>query len=121
MSLRCLRVFVWSTAALPLGWLALFWLFVLRARLALGVWPQPYQPDPKDLGFDVHHVLIALLMPLILVTPVVLAPWAALCRRWLRAAGLRPWLLVSVSLALSATAIALARTDPGRFLEWYFD
>ena len=121
MNPRIVRKLVWSVAALPLAWLGFIWLYVLRARLALGAWPQPYRPDPKDLGFDVHHLLIGLLMPLVFVTPVVLAPWTVLCRKWLREAGLRPWLIVSVSLALSATAFALARMDPGRFVEWYCD
>ena len=121
MDPRFVRWLVWSTAALPLAWLGLFWLYVLRARLALGAWPQPYRPDPKDLGFDLHHVLIALLLPLPFVTPLVLASWTVLGRGWLRAAHVRPWLALSVGLALSAGVFALARLDPGRFVEWYCD
>jgi hypothetical protein len=39
-------------AAYPLAWLALLYAFVVRARLHLGHWPTPYQPDPKDLGLQ---------------------------------------------------------------------
>jgi ABC-type dipeptide/oligopeptide/nickel transport system permease component len=121
MDPRIVRWFVWSVAALPLAWFGLFWLYVLRARLALGVWPQPYQPDPKDLGFGLHHDLIALAMPLVLVTPMALAIWALLFRRWLHEAGVRPWLAPSVGLALSAAMLALVYLDPGHFVAWYFD
>ena len=55
------RIVVGATS--PFLWLALLYSFVLRARLHLGVWPYPYQPDPKSLGFDVHHLAIYLGVP----------------------------------------------------------
>ena len=42
-------------AVYPLLWLNAFALFVIRARLILGRWPSPYNPDPKDLGMDLHY------------------------------------------------------------------
>lgn len=47
-------------AASPMLWLVLFYSFVCRARLQLGVWPRPYQPDPKNIGFELHHLAVYL-------------------------------------------------------------
>jgi hypothetical protein len=59
-----LAVLMWSLASAPLVWLLLFGLFILRARVTLGRWPAPYQPDPRDLGFDLHHAAIVAGIPL---------------------------------------------------------
>ena len=45
-------------ATYPISWLSLFYFFVLRARFHLGHWPEPYHPDPKELGITVHHQAI---------------------------------------------------------------
>lgn len=42
----------------PLGWLVLFALFVLRTYLKLGHLPSYNNPDPKDLGFSIHHSIV---------------------------------------------------------------
>lgn len=39
----------------PLSWIVLFLLFVLRAYFKLGRIPFYGNPDPKDLGFEIHH------------------------------------------------------------------
>ena len=57
-------------------WFAAFWLFVLRARLALGRWPFPYDPDPKDLGFFIHYYFLVLgfaWVPASIITLLVIA------------------------------------------------
>lgn len=54
------RFISWCRLA-PLLLILLFTGFCLRATLALGRLPTPYQPDPKDLDFDIHHSAIALL------------------------------------------------------------
>ncbi len=59
-----------STATI-LVQLALFYGFVLRARFALGRWPEPYRPDPKQLGFSVHSVVVILGGFLTVLTPAL--------------------------------------------------
>ena len=61
-----LEAWLWGLASVPAVWLIAFGLFVLRARLSLGRWPAPYQPDPKDLGFDFHYTAVVAGMPLML-------------------------------------------------------
>jgi hypothetical protein len=110
----------WILVALPFAWFPALYAFVLRARLALGRWPSPYQPDPKDLGFGAHHAAIALLLSASMLAgaPVLLA----LFIRGHAQLSVRRWL---VGLGLYALGFALilgmAWLDPGHFIEWYFD
>ncbi len=111
---------LWACALIPAAGLFAFYSFVARARLALGVWPQPYRPDPKDLGFVLHHELVWLLLGAALLSPVALG-LSLLLRRTALLRG-RP-----VRRALSVFAVgyllvcfALVK-DPGAFLEWLAD
>jgi hypothetical protein len=110
---------VWGLAAIPFLWMAAFWTFVLRARVALGEWPAPYRPDPKDLGFDIHYVLLVAGMPLALAAAIV-AP-ALLLRP--RAEGRSRRQIAAALLALAGGAILIAwgQIDPGSFLYWFGD
>lgn len=47
-------------ATCPLMMLISLYSFVLRARIQLGRWPAPYNPDPKNLGFDLHYLQITM-------------------------------------------------------------
>src|SRR5688572_9267177 len=51
---------IYALAAIPLLWVAWFYLYVLRQRIHLGFWPLPSHPDPKDAGYALHHVSIYL-------------------------------------------------------------
>jgi hypothetical protein len=42
----------------PLVWPLLLLSYGLRAALVLGYWPQYDQPDPKELGFIIHHQIV---------------------------------------------------------------
>ncbi len=113
------RRLTWILAAYPLGWLGLFYSFVMRARGTLGFWPTPYRPDPKELGFTFHHLAIELglvalpVMALGVLALVLLVPRAADGRRnW----GALVWAIASVALVL-----ALGRIDPGNYFEWFAD
>jgi hypothetical protein len=106
------------TAAYPLLWLAVFYAFVLRARFALGHWPLPYRPDPKIMGFDLHHKAIWLglvAMPFFLVMSVL---GAAMGRKKM---GLRVTPLLATACFGALAVIILARFDPGEFFEWFAD
>jgi hypothetical protein len=110
-------VLTWSLAATPVAWLALFGLFILRARLALGAWPQPYTPDPKDLGFDLHHAALVLGMPLMFTAVLAVTALAFLGHRGVRRSRLAP-LTAAVGLGV---VLLLARIDPGNVFMWLGD
>ena len=108
---------MWSLASAPLAWLFLFGLFILRARLTLGRWPAPYQPDPKDLGFDLHHAAIVAGIPLMFTAVLCVI---ALTFRMHDRPG-RPWLLRATAVAGLIAVILLARADPGYVFTWLGD
>ena len=106
------------TSSLPLLTLAVSGSFVLRARFALGYWPQPARPDPAELGFGVHWFLAQLSVG---VSPafwcwlllVVLLPFVQSRGRALRLAVLTalPWFLW----------LPLGCFDLWHFVTWCFD
>lgn len=109
-----------TCAALPALALTVFYGYVLRARLSLSSWPEPYHPDPKDLGFGLHHGLVTSLLELAIASPVALV----VCLLLRRAAGLRDRRMLG-PVALFAAGYALVWgmlvVDPGRFFEWFAD
>src|SRR5687767_3123259 len=80
--------------------------YVLRARVSLGVWPEYDSPDPKALGWPIHHVLI--LVSLLAVYPSLIFSAGASCyllfRRHFRSATLI--LLITVALYLALLGLA---------------
>lgn len=121
LSPRALRFTVWALALTPALWFATFWLFVLRARLALGRWPAPYNPDPKDLGFDLHYYALLLGIAGIFSATFTLLIVTALCWREMKTAGARPLLAASVACVTLTATIVVARSDPGWFFAWFGD
>jgi hypothetical protein len=112
-----LPVLTWSLAAAPAAWLLLFALFVLRARLALGRWPAPYRPDPKDLGFSLHHTAIVVGMPLMFVAVL----WVTVLALSGRSRPGRRWLVPLIAWAGLVAVVLLARADPGGLVTWLGD
>ena len=112
-----MSLLAWGLASAPVGWLLLFGLFILRARIALGRWPAPYQPDPRDLRFHLHHVAIVAGIPLMLA--------AALCAVVLTVLvhdrPSRAWPIRLTALAGVIALIALAQADPGYVFTWLGD
>lgn len=43
---------------IPLVWILLFYLFVLRAYIHLGKMPLYNMPDPKSFNFYIHHTVV---------------------------------------------------------------
>lgn len=106
--------------ALPLIFLLALYGYYVRARLVLGVWPYPYHPDPKSLGFVVHHVLVPLSAVQMLISPLALL--GVIAFRPLTAHERSIVQRVGVAFAtLYVLTIALVRADPGRVLEWFLD
>ena len=112
-----LAVLTWSLASAPVAWLLLFGLFILRARVTLDRWPAPYQPDPKDLGFDLHHAAIVAGIP-VMFTAVLCA---IVLTFLVHDRPGRLWLLRVTAVAGLVAVIVLARTDPGYVFTWLGD
>ena len=110
-------VLMWALAAAPAAWLLLFGLFIVRARLALGRWPAPYQPDPKDLGFDLHHGAILAGMP-VMIAAVLGVTMLTLV---VHPRPGRQWVVPLAAVTGLAAVIALARIDPGHMFMWIGD
>lgn len=112
-------IYGFKVAALfPTLWLFIFLTFVLRARISLGHFPYPYNPDPKDLGFDLHAWMIYLVFLGSMAT-VVIFPLAL---RYVKQFGIRVRRIYSLIFAASWTLIVvLCVFDPGQFLTWFLD
>ncbi len=98
-----------------------FYGFVLRARLALGYWPAPYNPDPKELGFEVHSALVILgFLGAAYITPALQLLVVALAHR---GGAKRPVLLsaIGVYALLAVAGFALTRFDPWSLGDWFMD
>lgn len=106
-------------AACPLAWLALFYLFVVRARLHLGYWPAPYRPDPKDLGFTLHYWAISWGS---WAPPVAALATLALIFVGRRlAVSQRIWPALTLLVISVALVVVLVWLDPGAFFGWFAD
>lgn len=55
---KTLRLLVLTAIYYPLIDLMLFYSFVLRTTIGLGRFPQYNNPDPKELGFDIHYNIV---------------------------------------------------------------
>ena len=106
-------------AVSPLLWLVLFYSFVLRARLYLGVWPRPDQADPKDLGFEFHYLAIYLGVLAMFVATM----WAVALALVRYSPGGRPFPRLTIgSIGLGFTlVIVIAQFDPGDCIQWFLD
>jgi hypothetical protein len=101
----------------PLAWLAGFYAFVLRARLALGYWPRPYMPDPKDLGFIAHHAVLAIgltLLPALCLGALLLT--GSLWRGGQHGRGALAGGIALLSFVLTALIVVV---DPGAYISWF--
>ena len=113
-------VLVHVPTAIVVTQVASFYSFVGRARLALGRWPAPYRPDPKDLDFSSHHLLlwvgclISALTPFLLLTTYSAAATLRVSSSHLRVAA-------AVFALCYLGAATLWFVDPGKFGEWFRD
>ena len=117
-STRLRMPIVWLICLTPAGYLILFYSFVLRAQLALGYWPQPFQPDPKDLDFGMHYAAVLLGQPLWMFSPIVILLFIVLPSRLGRRKIILPVLVFGL---LYLVAWLVLRMDPGAFGYWFAD
>lgn len=106
-------------AVYPGLWLGLFYSFVLRARGTLGVWPTPDRPDPKDLGFTLHH--LALELGLVALPVAALSVLALVLLVPGSTRGGRNWPALFLTAVSTGLVITLGQVDPGHFFEWFAD
>jgi hypothetical protein len=107
-------------AAVPWLGLAVLYSYAARAWFALGHWPQPYRPDPKDLDFFVHHMLVGGGLTITMTSPLAVLLGLAL-RRWVLHRRDLPWRSLAVFAVGYGLFWALVIVDPGHVAEWYFD
>ncbi|NJR50496.1 MAG: hypothetical protein HC780_13940 [Leptolyngbyaceae cyanobacterium CSU_1_3] len=108
-----------TLAATPLLWVAWFYLYVIRQRIHLGFWPQPYRPDPKDADYAIHHLSIYLGWAVIPVIPFVVI--GLIAHRQSKDARFKGRLALGL-LALSyACYWTVVHVDPGQYWEWFLD
>lgn len=103
----------------PLAWLALFYSLVLRVRIHLGVWPWPYHPDPKDIGFNFHFLAIYYLGAMLPVLALGALVLAGVIRYFV--SDYRLWPVVAILDFSVILLIILIFFDFGRFVEWFLD
>ncbi len=103
---------------IPAIGLIIFWSFLIRARNYLGNWPYPYHPDPKSLPFDLHHYIAFVTLMLI---PFSIIPWLII---YLPKKFLFPktkWFSLILHAVPWIITLLYFFTDPGNFIEWFFD
>ncbi|HLP87941.1 MAG TPA: hypothetical protein VK184_04955 [Nostocaceae cyanobacterium] len=116
-----LSLFVWLITLVPFTSLLLFYSYVLRARLVLGRWPLPYQPDPKDLGFVIHHVIIYLSLLAVDFSLFIILIVFVLRSFNLRVRGYNYKVGAALFMITFCLWLILIKFDPGNFWEWFFD
>ena len=117
--LRCWKIATGVTILAPIGWLVLFYLFVLRARLSLGYWPRVTSPDPGDLNFGLHELFLWIS---VWIMPVCGLLWGIYL--WvfkLRDPNFR-WMSSAVAyLSMLVIFLFVVTMDPGGYLAWFAD
>jgi hypothetical protein len=120
MTLRAKQRIVSALAAVPVLWLALLYLLVIRARLHFGHWPSDSDGMAKYSSFSGQRDLIidALMYGVPLAVMAALT-WAILLRRgntdfpiW------KPLVVLTLSTGVSTLLMAI---DPGGFIIWVVD
>ena len=111
------RRFLLAAASLPVAWLAMFYLFALRARTHLGYWPRPDVDDPKDLGMALHHALIWITGPFVTLSLGALG----VLLFWEPVDGRRPWGVAAILIAANGIFVAANLMDPFQLLTWFAD
>lgn len=115
------RKFYLFLTSLPSAAVVLFYTFVIRAYFALGRFPRPYRPDPKELGFNIHMILIYLSIVLTLVGAL---PWLAVTiASWFKKSFDKKFLLIANIIYIISLIgfVIFFKFDPGRFMEWFMD
>jgi hypothetical protein len=107
-----------ALASVPIWILVDLYSLVLRARLSLGRWPRPFNPDPGDLEFRFHWLRLA--YTLVFGVPLLVALSIGLLI-WVKRSGGRIAPALTTMFCTWGIALLLWHFDPGRFFKWFFD
>lgn len=115
-----IKVLFWLICGFPALWLTMLYTFVLRARVVLGVWPRPSHPDPKDLGFEWHYLIVMLVSLLLLCSPGLLLILSAFYPKTFLTERKNQWALIFYLLTFGMVCFVVTN-DPRHFFEWFLD
>lgn len=94
--------------------------YSLRARLALGYWPEYANPDPKTLEWSLHHSLVGIVLLLMLPALIASSAWGLGLLFQRRYKSSLMIVLGSLILLIAYFLIPQISTIDN-FLAWYFD
>jgi hypothetical protein len=107
--------------SIPALALVIFYSFVIRAYMVLGKWPVFNTPDPKNLNFDIHRIIVylGLMLPF-----AAFIPWLAVtifC--WNKQLFSKSFLATSILsyVLLFTLFILIIRLDPSGYSNWFAD
>ena len=110
----------WLIALLPVLWVVALRLLAERARWRLGHWPQPYEDDPKHLGFPIHYAVVRFGLLASIYFPFILLPVAGVIARqgppWRRL-----WIYLAVGIASWSAWAAYWHFDRVGLIDWLMD
>jgi hypothetical protein len=112
-------LFALSLAAFPFIWLAIFYSFVIRAALMLERWPSYNNPDPKRLGFALHHGFLWLgliNMHGVIGAAIVVAIFCKI--KW---RDFPFFTVFSIGVGSLLVLYSVVKIDPGGFVDWFAD
>jgi hypothetical protein len=109
----------WAFTLFPAAALACFYGFVIRARFTLGRWPTYNHPDPKQLGFDLHHALVWFLLMALPLTGIVAVIYSITALVVTRQLSL--WRALWPIVVSFGIGFAIIIADPGDFFGWFAD
>ena len=103
--------------AIPVIWISLFYLFVLRAFSKLGKMPIYDLPDPKDLGYTLHHVILFFGIPVCLLA-ILIYPIITFFSRKIQPVKFKEILLYGIGVLLFIIQVYI---DPFKLQIWFTD
>ena len=115
---RLTKGLLWAGTMVPIVWLVCFYWLVLRTRELVGHWPYYAHPDPKDTGFDTHHILVLWGMLGFPVFGLAMSIFGFVMRRKSHAI---PWWLVGAPFAMALAVVIYLNVEPRHFVEWLLD
>lgn len=104
---------------IPILFIAFYVGFIVRAYVELGQLPSPHYPDPKDLGFNIHHNIVWL---------AFFASWFAIpigiigisYLHFKKELNISRGFMIAFFLSVILFAVILL-IDPYKQLEWFMD
>ena len=102
----------------PVAAFVLLAAYVVTAYTALGYWPRPNLPDPKELGFGVFHAITILAFFWAGLSATVVSIFAVVRYRQLWKEHKSGFVIWAIGILL---LVLLAIPQNGRFVSWLLD